>query len=103
MKDICQGDIVKIGGFGNKLFVVTSKNAFIKATGFLHVCPVLSDVAAGPIHIKVRGKKNVEGVVICEQVKLIDPVARGINRVDRLSYDDVINISDVIQGIFEYD
>ena len=96
MRDICQGDVVRVGGFGKTLFVVTSKNAFIKATGYLHVCPMLADA-------EVKGKKNTFGTVICEQVKLIDPVARGINRIDRLSYDDVMNISDVIQGIFEYD
>ena len=101
MRDICQGDVVRVGGFGKTLFVVTSKNAFIKATGYLHVCPMLADAEAGPIHIVVKGKKNTFGTVICEQVKLIDPVARGINRIDRLSYDDVMNISDVIQGIFE--
>ncbi|MCR5473584.1 MAG: type II toxin-antitoxin system PemK/MazF family toxin, partial [Lachnospiraceae bacterium] len=75
----------------------------IKSTGVFHVCPLLKNVQAGPIHIAVKGIKGTEGTIICEQIKLIDPSARGVNRVDRLSYKDFMNISDAIQGIFEYD
>ena len=51
-----QGDIIKINGLGNKLFLVISKNAFIKATNIFHVCPMLNDVPEGPLHIKVVGE-----------------------------------------------
>ena len=103
MKDISQGDIVRISGFGRMLFVVTSKNAFIKSTGVFHACPVISDMPPGPLHISVKGKKGTAGTVICEQIKLIDPSVRGVSRTDRLEYGDIINISDAVQGIFDYD
>lgn len=35
--------------------------------------------------------------MICEQIKAIDPKARGCNRVDLLAYEDIMNVSDVIQ------
>ena len=98
-----QGDIIKINGLGNKLFLVISKNAFIKASNIFHVCPMLNDVPEGPLHIKVVGEKSTSGTVICEQIKLIDPSSRRCNRLDSLHYGDVMNISDAIQGIFEYD
>ena len=103
MNEFSQGDILKIAGFNQQLFVIVSKNAFIKATGIFHVCPILSGVSAGPIHIPVHGKNGESGSVICEQIKAIDPNARGCNRVDILAYEDIMNVSDVIQGIFEYD
>ena len=103
MTGLYQGDIIRISGFGQKLFVVVSKNAFIKATGVFHVCPIMTDVPRGPLHIAVETKKSVSGTVICEQMKLIDPFARGCTRMDGLQYDDIMNISDAIQGIFEYD
>ena len=34
---------------------------------------------------------------------VIDPDARGCRRIDRLSYGNLMNISDALQGIFEYD
>ena len=103
MMELCQGDIIKINGFKKQRFLVVSKNAFIRATGMFHVCPMLDGIQDGPIHILVAGKNGETGTVLCEQIKLIDPISRGCNKIDYLSYADVMNISDVIQGIFEYD
>lgn len=103
MTTTSQGDIVKINGLGNKLFLVISKNSFIKATNVFHVCPILSDVPEGPLHIKIAGKKSASGTVICEQIKMIDPSARHCNKIDSLHYGDIMNVSDAIQGMFEYD
>ncbi len=103
MNEFFQGDIIKITGFKKQLFVIVSKNAFIKATGIFHVCPMFSNIQAGPVHIPVRGKKGESGTVICEQIKAIDPKVRGCNKVDLLAYEDIMNVSDTLQGIFEYD
>ena len=103
MTELCQGDIIKITGYKKQLFLIISKNAFIKATGMFHVCPMISGIKAGPLHIPVTGKMGSTGTVICEQIKAIDPSARGCNRVDLLRYEDTMNISDAVQGIFEYD
>ncbi len=103
MREYCQGDIIKISGYKGKLFVIVSKNAFIKATGVFHVSPVIQGIAEGPIHIRIKSKKGEMGTVICEQIKMIDPNIRVCNCVDSLHYNDVMDISDVIQGIFEYD
>ena len=103
MNEFYQGDIIKINGFARELFVIVSKNAFIRATGIFHVCPMLSGIPAGPIHLPVKGNNGSCGTVICEQIKAIDPKARVCNRVDLLAYEDIMNVSDAVQGIFEYD
>ena len=103
MKNFSQGDIIAVSGFRN-LFVIVSKNAFIRATGVFHVCPMIPSEASGPLHIRVTGVvQNTESTVVCEQVKLIDPEKRGCRRTDRLPYSDVMEVSDALQGIFEYD
>lgn len=102
MTDFYQGDIIKISGFKNK-FVIVSKNAFIRMTNVFHVCPLMERYQGGPIHIATIGKEGTKGTVICEQVKLIDPLARGCARVDRLLYEQIMNVSDTVQGLFEYD
>ena len=103
MTDLYQGDIIRISGFGSKRFVVVSKNAFIRTTGAFHVCPMLEGIPEGPLHIAVNGIRGVSGVVVCEQLKLIDPGARSCSRLDSLQYGEIMNISDAIQGVFEYD
>lgn len=37
MNGFYQGEIIKITGFKKQLFVIVSKNSFIKATGIFHV------------------------------------------------------------------
>lgn len=98
-----QGDVIKIRGFGRHLFVIVSNNAFIRATGVFHVCPLFEQMKEGPVHISVRGDAGTAGTVLCEQVKMIDPGARACSRIDHLPYADIMEVSDVIQGIFEYD
>ena len=102
MQGFSQGDIIKINGFRSS-FLIVSKNAFIRAVNMFHVCPLLSGVQEGPLHIHVAGVDETEGVVICEQIKLIDPASRYCKRIDRLSYGTLMNISDALQGICEYD
>lgn len=103
MNEFCQGDIIKISGYNRRLFVIVSKNAFIRATGIFHVCPMIPEIPAGPVHIQVKGRNGESGTVICEQIKAIDSGARGCNRIDLLAYKDIMNVSDAVQGIFEYD
>ena len=102
IQDLSQGDIIKIAGF-QSLFMIVSKNAFIKASHMFHVCPILENIPDGPLHISINGIKGTTGCVICEQIKLIDPSVRSCNRKDRVSYGSLIDISDALQGIFEYD
>ena len=61
MTEFYQGDIIKISGFKKQLFVIVSKNAFIRATGIFHVCPMIPGISAGPIHIEVKGKNGESG------------------------------------------
>ncbi len=103
MRKFSQGDIVKIGGFPDGLFVIVSKNAFINATESFHVCPIVKDIPDGPIHIPVKVREDETGTVVIEQIKLIDQRVRNCSVIGRLSHWDVMNISDALQGIFEYD
>jgi len=100
--EFSQGDLIQISGFKN-LFLIVSKNAFIRAVHMFHICPVLKNIEEGPLHIQIAGINGSSGTAVCEQIKLIDPVQRGCIRKDRLSYAAMVNISDAIQGIFEYD
>lgn len=102
MNEFFQGDIIKIAGFKN-YFIIISKNSFIKNTKVFHVCPLFEQYPSGPLHIQIEGKEQIKGTVICEQIKLIDPSVRGCHKIDRVSYEATMNISDAIQGIFEYD
>ncbi len=47
-------------------------------------------------------QKEVEGYVQCEKIALLDLSVRGYKIIDSMPLSELINISDGIQGIFEY-
>lgn len=94
-----QGDIVKIEKIKH-LVLVTSKDFFNK-TGEIIGCPIFQDSTAGPLHIKIR-TDSTEGYVQCEKLALLDLNVRGFFKTDRIPAADIINITDAIQGIFDY-
>lgn len=94
-----QGDIVKVERIKSPV-LVTSKD-FFNQTGEIIGCPIFYDNVAGPLHIKIK-TDITEGYVQCEKLTLLDLNVRGFSKIDRISMADIINITDVIQGIFDY-
>ena len=94
-----QGDIIKVDGLAHPALVIS--NDFFNSSGKARVCPILSAAIEGPLHIYVESKRT-KGFVLCEQIKYVDLKKRAFNPIGRISYFDMINIADAIQGIFEY-
>lgn len=94
-----QGDIVKIERIKDPV-LVTSKDFFNQA-GEIVGCPIFQRSMAGPLHIKIK-TDSTEGYVQCEKLALLDLNVRGFVKTDRVSMADIIDITDAIQGIFDY-
>jgi len=94
-----QGDILKIENIKHPV-LVASKD-FFNTSGAIIGCPIISNSTPGPLHIWTS-LENVEGYIQCEKLTLLDLSVRGYKKVDRLSVSEIMNISDAIQGIFEY-
>ena len=94
-----QGDILTVENMkGN--FLVVSKN-FFNTTEQAVLCPIVQDTFLDPLHIKVEAD-DVNGIVMCEQMRLLDLRYRGYKKIGRINYLDIINITDAIQSIFDY-
>ena len=94
-----QGDILKIEKI-EPLVLVVSKD-FFNASGEIIGCPIIRNSTKGPLHIWMATEEN-EGYIQCEKLALLDMSLRGYKKVDRLPISEMINVSDAIQGIFEY-
>lgn len=99
MEHLRQGDIVKIEKIKHPV-LVASKD-FFNTSGEIIGCPIIYNSIPGPLHIWMS-TEYTEGYVQCEKLALLDLSVRGYKKVDRLPISDMINISDAIQGIFEY-
>lgn len=101
MSDFCQGDVIKISDLKGK-YVIVSNDSFIKFYDAFHVCPIIQGNNDSPIHPLINTNLDADYIAICEQIKLIDSQSRTCSKISHLNLRDIQNISDIIQGIFEY-
>ena len=99
MPMIEQGDIIKIENIKGNVLVV-SKNFFNK-TGTIIGCLVATDSFEDALHIRISSDK-IGGVVLCEHMRLFDMNTRGYTKLGRVKYEEIIDITDAIQSIFDY-
>lgn len=99
MFEISQGDILKVEHINFPVLVV-SKNFFNSEEQAI-VCPITEQASLAPLHIAVD-IKNLKGFVLCEQVKFLDLRIRGYKKISELNREDIMNIADAVQGIFDY-
>jgi len=99
MEQLHQGDILKIEKIKHPVLIVSKD--FFNTSGEIIGCPIIKNSTAGPLHIWVS-TEEAEGYVQCEKLALLDLTIRGHKKVDRLTIGEMMNISDAIQGIFEY-
>ncbi len=100
MKDaILQGDILKIENI--KLPVLVVSKDFFNQTGEIIGCPIYKAGEPGPLHIAIN-TNEVTGYVHCEKMSLLDMNVRGYSKIDRIHMPEIIDITDAIQGIFDY-
>ena len=94
-----QGDIIKIEKIKFPVLVVSKD--FFNSSGQIIGCPITPDAVKGPLHISIN-TNEVKGVVHCENLKMLDLRIRGCKKLDALQSNELIDIVDAIQGIFDY-
>ena len=99
MISIDQGGIYKVEGLKG-LYLVASKDFFNRNDQAI-LCPLVKESFDDPLHIIVHTPES-DGIVLCEQIKMIDLRYRGFSKVSQLEISDVMNITDAIQSIFDY-
>lgn len=97
--ELRQGDVLKIERIAHPVLVV-SKN-FFNSSGEIIGCPIYEKSTEGPLHICVAASE-IQGYVQCEKLALLDLNVRGYKKISEIIMNDMINIADAIQGIFDY-
>ena len=99
MQKIEQGDLLKIDGLNHPAIVVS--NNFFNGSRKAIVCPIVKSAMEGPLHIRLN-HGQVEGYVLCEQVRYVDLAARRFSKLTASHYYDIMDISDAVMGMFDY-
>ena len=92
-----QGDIIKVEGIGVKLLVVSQN--LINENEVCIVVPLSSKFRESATHIRNSFSKEL---LITEQLRYLDLTARFYKHLGTLSVDEMVNVVDVVQGLFDY-
>ena len=95
-----QGWILKIESIKYPVLIV-SKDTFNSVSHQVVACPILANAAENALHIKID-TAEASGVVICEQMRLFDLSVRGYKKIGEIKIDQISNIADAVQSIFDY-
>lgn len=99
MAEVAQGDILRVDGVSHPVIIVS--NNFFNRSGSVIACPILKRATEGPLHIRLK-ESDFDGIVLCEQVRYLDLSARRYSKMFASHYYDIMDISDAVMGIFEY-
>lgn len=97
---LSQGLILKIEHIKYPVLIV-SNDTFNSVANQIIACPILKKVEKNALHIKID-TEEISGLVICEQVRLFDLSVRGYKKIGEIKMEQIANITDSVQGIFDY-
>ena len=99
MEKLHQGDIVLVERIKDPVLVV-SKDYF-NLSGEIIGCVIFKNYTASPLHYYIEADE-FHGYVQCEKMALLDLNVRGYKKIGRIQMLDRMEISDIIQGVFDY-
>ncbi|HPF83048.1 MAG TPA: type II toxin-antitoxin system PemK/MazF family toxin [Bacilli bacterium] len=88
---------------GKRPAIVLSNKGFNKYTKMCLVCPITSNMKEFPLHIPIKNTKKIKGVVMCEQIKTIDYIARNIEFVEKMDNDTYNEVIEILKSIIDYE
>lgn len=86
---------------GKRPALVVSNQVFNHFTKIAMVCPITNTNREFPLHVALDDRTKTTGLVMCEQVKSLDILARGGAFYEKAPQDIVEEVVDIIAGITE--
>jgi mRNA interferase MazF len=86
---------------GKRPALVVSNNTFNKFTRLALVCPITNRSRGFPLHVALDERTKTNGVIMCEQVKALDMVARNASFLEKLPQDILDEVIDIVISFIE--
>jgi len=99
-----QGDIIMVNfnpqagheQAGYRPAVVISNDFFNEKTNLSIVCPITNTNNHFPLHVKLDGRTESTGVILCEYVKALDLNERGYTVIEQIPHNLLQKIIDIV-------
>lgn len=86
---------------GRRPALVVSNNLFNRINSLTMVCPITHTDRGSPFHIRLDHRTKTDGVVMCDQVRMLDLYSRRAAFEEKAPDDILSEAVDIIQGIIE--
>ena len=99
MTELNQGDIIRLEN--PKINAVVLSRRFFNRSGMVVLCPAADTASEDALHIPVKTKEYA-GIALLEHLKSMDLRARHFKKIGEISIEQIQDISDAVQDIFNY-
>lgn len=86
---------------GRRPAFVVSNNPFNQFTKIAIVCPITNSYRGFPLHVPLDERTKTTGVIMCEQVKALDIIARNATFLEKAPKDILEEVVDMYIGFVE--
>ena len=66
------------------------------------VCPITNTRKNYPFHIKLDKRTKTTGVILCDQARTLDIIARNYETIEQIPDDILMEVIDIIGGFIEF-
>ena len=104
-----QGDIVYLNFTpqagheqrGRRPALVVSNNLYNRVSSLTMVCPITHTDRSHPFHIRLDQRTKTDGVILCDQARMLDLHSRNASFVEKAPEELVAEAVDLIIGFVE--
>jgi len=89
------------GQKGRHPALVVSNETFNNFSKMVIVCPITNVNKNHPFHVKLNEKTKTIGVVLCDQARTLDIIARKYEYIENIPEDIMSEVIDIIFGFIE--
>jgi mRNA interferase MazF len=86
---------------GRRPALVMSNETFNNFSNLVFVCPITNTVKDYPFHVKLDERTRTTGVILCDQARMVDIIARNFEYIELLPEDILLEALDIIIGFIE--
>lgn len=86
---------------GRRPALVVSNNLFNRISSLTMVCPITHTDRGHPLHVRLDSRTKTDGVILCDQVRMLDTASRRASYEEKAPADIVAEVVDIIAGIIE--
>ncbi len=86
---------------GRRPTLVVSNNLFNRVSSLTMVCPIIHTDRGHPFHIRLDHRTKTDGVVMCDQARMLDLNSRNADFVEKAPADITAEAVDLIIGMLE--